>query len=125
MSKFYVSCGPISLVIEAADADAAAMALIDRALQPHRWIYDDAGLSDDDRRDHLMLEALMHMAPEVTVSERGHGRCEAAKFGTPDAIQRWHATTTAVARLLAAAGLVAINTAAAPPVIGGRRRVAR
>ena len=117
MSKFYVSCGPISLVVTAVDTEAAAMQLIDRALQPHRWIYDDAGLSDDDRRDHLMLEALMHLAPEVTVSERGHGRCEAARYGTPDAIQRWHATTTAIARLMAAAGLVPINPAAGP---GGR-----
>ena len=105
MAKFYVQCGTRNLVVDAADADAAAMHLIDTAMEPHVWIYDDAGLSDENRRDHLMLEALLHLAPEIRVSQRGHGRADAETIGTPETILAWHQTMAGLAKLMAAAGL--------------------
>jgi hypothetical protein len=105
MSKFYVQCGPVEIVLAADSIDHAAMAVIDRALQPHLWIYDDAGLSELDRRDHLMIEALVHLDPEIRVSERGFNRPDSVFIGTPETVDRWHQLMTGINRMLVAAGL--------------------
>ncbi|MEM6364142.1 MAG: hypothetical protein AAF745_06940 [Planctomycetota bacterium] len=105
MAKYYVHCGMRNLVVDAADAKAAAMHLIDNAMQPHLWIYDDSGLSGDDRRDHVMLEALLHLAPEIRVSQQGHGRDDAEVIGTPETVGQWHRTMTVLAGVMRAAGL--------------------
>lgn len=105
MAKFYVQCGIRSLVVEAMDAEAAAMHSVDLAMQPHLWIYDDAGLSDADRHGHVMLEALMHMATEIRVSEQGFDRVDAMCLETPDMVAQWHQTMVGLARLMMAAGL--------------------
>ncbi|MEM6778148.1 MAG: hypothetical protein AAF670_10870 [Planctomycetota bacterium] len=106
MAKFYVQCGMRGLVVDAADAESAGMHLIDTAMQPHLWIYDDAGLSDQQRQDHLMLEALMHMAPEIWVSEQGFDRPDSLRLGTPETIIAWHQTMASLSHLLISAGLV-------------------
>ncbi|QDS96660.1 hypothetical protein FF011L_54720 [Roseimaritima multifibrata] len=105
MSKFYIVCGSHSLVITAPSADQAALRLIDEVLAPHIWIYDDPDLSNQDRLDHLTLEALLHMEPEVMVSQRGLGRDEAGRFEVPNMIRDWHRLMTGVSRLFVAAGL--------------------
>jgi len=106
MAKYYVQCASYSLIIDAADAAAAAMHLIDTAMQPHLWIYDDSGLSQQDRHDHLMLEALLHLGPEITVSEQGFHRPDARRVGTPDTVSAWHRTMAGVSNLLVSVGLV-------------------
>lgn len=106
MAKYYVQCGMRNLIVDAVDASAAAMHLIDAALQPHVWIYDDADLSESDRHNHLMFEALLHLAPEIRVSEQGHGRGEALVVGTPETVQLWHRTMVGLTKLFVAAGLV-------------------
>jgi hypothetical protein len=105
MSKYYVTCGSLSLVVTAESAHQAAIRLLDEAMASHVWIYDDADLSDSDRRDHLTLEALLHLASSVSVSERGLGRQETAQFGVPELLEHWHCLMTAVSRLFVAAGL--------------------
>ena len=105
MSKFYVQCGPIEIILAADSIDQAAMAVIDRALQPHLWIYDDAELSELDRRDHLMIEALVHLDPEIRISERGFNRPDAVSVGTPETVEHWHRLMTGINRMLVAAGL--------------------
>lgn len=105
MSKFYVQCGPIEIVLAADSIDQAAMAMVDRALQPHLWIYEDAELSELDRRDHLMIEALVHLDPEIRISERGFNRSDAVFIGTPETVDRWHQLMTGINRMLVAAGL--------------------
>ncbi|MFG0290747.1 MAG: hypothetical protein ACF8CQ_21410 [Rhodopirellula sp. JB044] len=105
MAKFYVQCGNRSVIVEAIDHEAAAMHLIDSAMQSHVWIYDDADLSDSDRHAHLAIEALLTLAPEIRVSERGLGRADAVALGTPEVLQRWHQTMVALSRLFRSAGL--------------------
>ncbi len=90
MAKYYVECGPVQLVLAAESVEHAALVAIDRALESHRWIYHDSGLSDRHRHDHLMLEALLHLAPSVHLSERGFGRSDAVSVGTPETVERWH-----------------------------------
>ncbi|MEM6689236.1 MAG: hypothetical protein AAF664_07420 [Planctomycetota bacterium] len=105
MPKFYVQCGPCEVVLQADDASSAALQAIDRVLQNHLWIYDDEGLTDNDRRTHLMLESLMHLDPAIRVSERGFDREDAQLIGTPDTVQHWHEFMTGMQKLFVIAGL--------------------
>lgn len=105
MPKYYASCGSQNLVIDTDSAEQAAMRLIDETLSAHIWIYEDNGLSEQDRRDHLVLEALLHLATDIKVSERGVGRCEAGAFGVPEMLDQWHKLMTVVASALSSAGL--------------------
>ncbi|MEZ6134744.1 MAG: hypothetical protein R3C53_07535 [Pirellulaceae bacterium] len=105
MSKFYVSCGTHTLVVAAESAQQAAMRLIDELLAAHAWIYEDETLDEQTRREHLVFEALLHLASEVHVSERGLGRTDAGQFGVPELLDEWHQLMTAVSKLFAAAGI--------------------
>jgi len=105
MSKFYATCGSQSLIITAPTAEHAAMRLIDETMGAHVWIYDDADLSEQDCRDHLILEALLHLGTSVMISERGFNRCEAGEFEVPELLEQWHRLMTGLSRLFLAAGL--------------------
>ena len=105
MAKYYVQCGSTELVITRDSSECAALAMVDRLLSPHLWIYDDPGLSDTECLQHLMIEALMHLPTEIIVSERGFGRADGQRFGLPEMIQSWHALVVSVKRLLINGGL--------------------
>lgn len=94
MSKYYVQCGPVEVVVVADSLSKAAMSVLDRHFQSHRWIYEDEGLSDLDRQDHVMLEALCHLDPSLRISERGFDRDDANEIGTPDMVGQWHRLMT-------------------------------
>lgn len=112
MAKFYVQCGPVELILIADSIRQAALAAIDKSLQAHVWIYDDAGLSHQDRRDHLMIEALMHLDPTIQISEKGFNRTDAATIGTPETIDTWHRLMIGMSQLFIAAGLAPRTMAA-------------
>lgn len=107
MPKYYVECGPVRIIVAAESVEHAALVAVDRGLQPHTWIYDDPDLSDRDRREHLMLEALLHLDPAVCVSEQGFDRSDAALVGTPETVEQWHRLMAGASRLFEAAGLPA------------------
>ena len=54
MSKFYVKCGPIQTILNANSVEQAALSALDQVLQSHLWIFDDPGLSEQDRRDKVL-----------------------------------------------------------------------
>jgi len=105
MAKFYATCGSHSLILTAPTAQFVAMRLMDEALAAHVWIYDDATLSESDRRAHLVLEALMHLSSTVQVSQRGLGRNEAGEFGVPELLDEWHRLMTGLSAMTIAVGL--------------------
>ncbi|MEO1525257.1 MAG: hypothetical protein AAFX06_07455 [Planctomycetota bacterium] len=105
MPKFYVQCGHLELVLTSDSADSAALAVIDRVLQPHLWIYDDPDLTEEDCRQHLLLEALLHLPTELRISERGFYRDDAMVVPVPETIQSWHALMIGMQRLFRHAGL--------------------
>ena len=53
MSKYYVQCGPLQLILLARSSRQAALSAVDRMMQNHLWIYDDPDLHDGDQRDHF------------------------------------------------------------------------
>ena len=105
MPKFYVQCGPIEVILTADSHQHAALSALDRHLQNHVWIYDDPGLSERDRHDHLMLEALLYLHATISVSEKGFGSDESVRIGTPETIEHWHKLMVGMRRLFVAAGL--------------------
>lgn len=105
MAKFYATCGSQSLTLNAPTAQFAAMRLIDEAMSAHVWIYEDATISESDRRDHLVLEALLHLSPTVQVSQRGLERNEAGEFGVPELLDQWHRLMTGLSAMTLAVGL--------------------
>jgi hypothetical protein len=105
MSKYYVQCGPIRTIVVSTSMERASLEALDESLQNHLWIYDDPGLSEFDCRNHLMLEALVHLDPSIHVSEQGFDRSDATLLGTPEVIDRWHRLMTGMNRLFVAAGL--------------------
>lgn len=120
MPKFYVTCASQTLLIEAATARQAAMRLMDEIMGVHIWIYDDNGLTETQRRDHLVLEALLHLSSTVSVSEQGFQKNEAGLFGVPELLDEWHRLMTSIARVMVAAGLDgkrALPSSSQPPTI--------
>jgi len=105
MSKYYVQCGPIRAIVVSNSPEQACLEALDESLQNHLWIYDDPDLSSGDCRNHLMLEALVHLDPSIRVSEQGFDRSDSRLCGTPEIIDRWHRLMTGMNRLFVAAGL--------------------
>lgn len=124
-AKFYVCCGCHQWVVSTDSAESAAMQLIDQLLATHAWIYDDPQLSPQQRRDHLVLESLLHLASEVQVSQRGFGRSDAGRFGVADLLDRWDRLMTAVSRLFVAAGMAPRRALPTAPTTGGAPRLPR
>ncbi len=104
MAKFYASCGSQTLIISAPTAEFAAMRLIYEAMSAHIWIYEDGTVSEKNRWDHLVLEALLHLSPTVCVSERGLGHNEATEIGVPELLLQWHRLMTGLSRMISAIG---------------------
>jgi len=105
MAKFYAQCGWVRLVLATDSKESAALAMMDRILAPHLWVYDDPGLSEGDCHAHLMLEALLHLPTEIRISERGFKSDEATFVSVPETISTWHALIVGMRRLFAQAGL--------------------
>lgn len=105
MSKFYVQSGQIRIVLHAENAQLAALSAVDSVMNPHRWIYNDNTLSDDIRRDHLMVEALCHLDAVIQISEQGFDRCDATILDSPEFVEEWHILMTRLSDLYVAAGL--------------------
>ncbi len=106
MSKYYVQCGSLELVISRETAECAAIAAIDRFMAPHLWIYEDESLGDSDRLRHLMIEALLHLPSEICVSQRGFDRPDSVRISVPETVQTWHAMIVAFNRLFFLARVV-------------------
>lgn len=106
MPKYYVQCGPVRVVLTADSKAGAAFHAVECSLRSHAWIYDDPSLSDRQRRDHLMLESLLHLDPSIRISERGFGPDRhAVSIGTPEIVDVWHDFMTAVRGLFVKVGL--------------------
>lgn len=99
MAKFYAQCGPVRLVLNSYDRETAALAVVDSALQQHLWIYEDPKLRDRSRKDHLMMEALLHLDSSIKISEQGFDRSDAVEVGVPEMIQHWHRLMMTLSRI--------------------------
>ena len=97
--KFYVLSGDCRQVVQARDADAAALWAV------HLFLEENANLdqvdwfdeSEIDRPD--LIQALLRLGEAVCVSEIGFGRAEAGWFDTADVMTQWQQLVMAVNRM--------------------------
>lgn len=89
MAKYYIQSGEIKLVVTAADAEGAAMWVLNRTINqiiPVDTIEDrhlDAGTIE------CVIQGLDYLDPEIHVSEIGFGRNEVAIFDTEILFKQW------------------------------------
>lgn len=116
MAKFYVQCGCSRGIVDSDDPQQAALALVDLLVQPHVWVYEDPSMNPSACRDHLLIEALLHLEPTIKVSERGFDRIDAQLVPTSETMDQWHALMVAASKLLSDAGLVTRDIASVASV---------
>lgn len=96
MAKFYLQSGEINFVVQAADADAAAIWLLNKTIEKYTASasYQDTLAADMDLAENEMMIctavfALDQLDNEIKVSQIGFGRCEAALLDTELIFKHW------------------------------------
>lgn len=96
MPKFYVQSGTVSLVLQANDAEAAAIWTIHRTLAPALPFADDRESHDEDGEDYSLAASESGIMPlsgrlgETTqVSQRGFGGDDCGRYNTLQLVQYW------------------------------------
>jgi len=99
MAKYYVQSGEVRFVVTAADADGAALWVvnktIDGVLPPS---LDEPRVVDDDFM-RVAITGLDRLDPEMVVSEIGFGRDEVAIFDTELLFKQWCQLLNAMSHL--------------------------
>ncbi len=77
MAKFYVESGSFRGIVDTADAETAAVWVIHRVMKPKQTPHANTD------------EGLFRLQDEISISERGFGRRDAARILTRDAFSNW------------------------------------
>lgn len=92
MAKYYVCSGSQSLVVQAMDAEGAALWAM------HRWVGESG--TDDSSLVSLKRFAVDVAAEEIRVSEIGFGRCDAGRFDRQQAWRKYNQLNSALTLLI-------------------------
>ena len=100
MPKFYIQSGQIRFVVNAADAEGAALWVLNTTI--NNSLPD--GAIENDPLDSGTVEYLIQgtdcLDPQIHVSEIGFGRCEVAVFETELLFKQWFQLLNAMNHLL-------------------------
>ena len=99
MAKFYVESGSAQMIIASEDAQRAVLWMVHRIMEGLGPIYQDNGISDEQRLDSVIVESLLDLGSEIAVSEQGFGRDDMEKWETFDIVMYWHQLMTALSRI--------------------------
>lgn len=99
MAKFYVESGSAQMIIASEDAQRAVLWMVHCVMEGLGPIYQDNGISDDQRLDSVIVESLLDLGSEIAVSEQGFGRDDMEKWETFDIVMYWHQLMTALSRI--------------------------
>ena len=100
MAKYYVQSGPCRMVLGAQDAEAAALTAMHSRLADIAFIYDAGSeLTESQRLDQVLMQALIELDTTIAVSEVGFDRVDAAVFETFELAVQWHQLACALVRL--------------------------
>ena len=99
MAKYYVQSGNVSCVVTAADAEGAALWVLNRTI--------DAWIPIDDIRQRLISDQTLatfifgfsNLGQVFNISEIGIGRDEVAKFETDELFDTWRSLQRAMQHL--------------------------
>ena len=99
MRKFYVLTGMCQRVVQARDAEAAAILAVHWFLDQFVDL-DQIDWTDETQIDNAdLFAALLKLGEDVQVSERGFGRREAGYFDTASIMNQWQQLVIAVSRM--------------------------
>ncbi len=96
MSKFYVQSGHVSWIVQAADAEGAALWLLDQTLRPFLPAGEIGSTPQREEAVACLLEGLARLEPSIVVSQIGMGRWEAGHFDTGDLFNTWQQLSRSV-----------------------------
>ena len=100
MAKYYVQSGSCRMVLDAQDAEAAALTAMHSRLADIAFIYDaDSEFTDPQKLDQVLMQVLVELDTTVAVSEMGFDRVDASVYETFDLAVQWHQLACALIRL--------------------------
>lgn len=118
MPKYYVKSGNMRHVLTACDAEGAAVTALDHFLEPHSWVFDDATLSEREKRAHLAIETLLTLDATLSVSQIGFGnKTDRMQFLTADLLDSHIRLATALRRFVEVFTNCEAPATKAPPVL--------
>ena len=103
MNKFYVQSGFAAWTVQSADAEGAALWLLNQALQSFLPAGSGEEVASPSQREEAvagLLEGLARLDRTIVVSQIGMGRCEAGCFDTGDLFHTWQQLSRSVSSLL-------------------------
>ena len=100
MAKYYVQSGSCRMVLDAQDAEAAALTAMHSRLADLAFLYEaDSEFTEPQRLDQVLMQALIELEATVLVSELGFDRSDAEAFETFELAVQWHQLACALIRL--------------------------
>ena len=101
MAKFYVESGALRMMVQADDAEKAALWAVHKALQQVLPMEEESGedrLSLSDKQRRVVAKGCMILGDSLRLSEVGYGRADATRFATYDLVNEWSKLMLALAR---------------------------
>lgn len=100
MTKYYIQSGDVSWIVQAKDAEGAALWLLHQTIQPFLPQAGSQGSAcEDEDRLFGILEGLAQLAPEIQVSQIGSGHMEAGQFDTGEIFNTWRRLSSSLDKL--------------------------
>ena len=106
MAKFYLQSGQINFVVQAADAEAAALWMLNQIINKHAdgpsregTLAEDFQLNMNELMMCKAVFALDQLDNEIMVSQIGFGRNEAGLFDTELIFKQWAELLDAMSKL--------------------------
>ncbi|MEC8558111.1 MAG: hypothetical protein VXZ82_24145 [Planctomycetota bacterium] len=101
MAKFYVQSGNVKTVIAADDSEKAALWVVHKALQQVIPVYEDAGLTPDEKSEVTIVQGVMVLGNDIRINEVGFDRHDGETLDTFEILVQWHQLMIALERLQA------------------------
>ena len=99
MAKYYVQSGTVRTVVDADDAEKAALWIVHRALQQVVPVYEEQELTPEQKEELAVVQGVLVLGNEIRISEIGFDRSDSQELDTFELLVHWHQLMVALARL--------------------------
>ena len=96
MNKFYVQSGNHTWIVQAEDAEGAALWLLDQSIGPFESGVDFQPATLNSHILFHILDGLAQLDSEINVSQIGFGRHEAGQFDTGELFNTWRSLSSSL-----------------------------
>ncbi len=99
MAKYYVQSGNVRVVLEADDAEKAALWVVHKTMQQVIPVYEDDEMTPEEKSRVSLIQGLMVLGNTIMVSEQGFDRIDALELDTFELMVHWNQLMIALDRL--------------------------